>query len=388
VCHIHQQFSNWGGYQLDFTTVQMIFTIKLSQFGWNVYDGSNSDASPTQRKWGLKSVPSPLELLGYLFYFPGFSAGPAFEISDYLAFTDLTLFDGSRPSRFSAFVAFLKKIPMLVVSFVGLTLAGSYNMFWCLCDPEDEADAALMAAPCEAGGLSNGYAAFPVYQRIGYIMICAALLRHSYYFAWTLADMASTLITLSYQKNPKTNEVTWDRLTNCRIMDIEFGESMRTNIGGWNLGTAKWIRYYSYERLLPSVGRSLASNLSFLLSAFWHGFYPGYYITFFCGHIANEGSIRLRTWLRPQVGTPVGEKYGKMQYTTPFWYNKLGAVLASMALNTIVIPFVVLDLHKTYVMLTSVYFIPQIVVFTGWFVVGMLMKSSKKPKKKAEAKAQ
>jgi hypothetical protein len=42
VCHIWRQITNFGGYDMDFTGPQMILTLKLSAFGFNVYDGYKS----------------------------------------------------------------------------------------------------------------------------------------------------------------------------------------------------------------------------------------------------------------------------------------------------------------------------------------------------------
>jgi len=223
VCHLHQQFSNWGGYKLDFTTVQMIVTIKLSQFAYNVYDGSRLEkASDSQKKWALKYVPSPLVFLAYLFYFPGLAAGPAFEITEYIAFTDLSLYKGERPSRLSAIVSFFKKLILLVFCFGMMEVSKMFQTSWALCDPSDEADKKLGSSPCAVGGLSNGYSAFPLVQRIAFLWVASALIRWKYYFSWTLADMASTLIGFGHKKssdNKKRRVGPTDKLQNSRCGD-------------------------------------------------------------------------------------------------------------------------------------------------------------------------
>lgn len=56
---------------------------------------------------------------------------------------------------------------------------------------------------------------------------------------------------------------------------------MKHFLDNWNLSTTRWFRFIAYERL-PS-GKTLGV---FLLSAFWHGFYPGYYLTFILGALA------------------------------------------------------------------------------------------------------
>lgn len=45
------------------------------------------------------------------------------------------------------------------------------------------------------------------------------------------------------------------------------------------MGTNQWLRMIVYER----VPRKYGTILTFSLSALWHGFYAGYYITFASG---------------------------------------------------------------------------------------------------------
>lgn len=44
------------------------------------------------------------------------------------------------------------------------------------------------------------------------------------------------------------------------------------------MGTNRWLRMVVYERV-----NKYATVLTYALSAVWHGFYPGYYITFASG---------------------------------------------------------------------------------------------------------
>lgn len=47
------------------------------------------------------------------------------------------------------------------------------------------------------------------------------------------------------------------------------------------MGTNQWLRMVVYER----VPRKYGTALTFGLSALWHGFYAGYYMTFATGAI-------------------------------------------------------------------------------------------------------
>lgn len=56
---------------------------------------------------------------------------------------------------------------------------------------------------------------------------------------------------------------------------------MRNAINNWNIGTNRWLREIIYERVPKRHG----TLLTFCLSALWHGFYPGYYVTFASGAV-------------------------------------------------------------------------------------------------------
>ncbi len=73
----------------DNTVPLMVLIIKLTSFAWCVHDGTikESNLSPTQIQNKINEFPSLLEYLGYVFYFPGFMVGPAFEFQAYRQFT-------------------------------------------------------------------------------------------------------------------------------------------------------------------------------------------------------------------------------------------------------------------------------------------------------------
>lgn len=51
--------------------------------------------------------------------------------------------------------------------------------------------------------------------------------------------------------------------------------SLRDSIANWNKGTNTWLRSIVYER-----AKHNKLVYTYALSALWHGFYPGYYLTF------------------------------------------------------------------------------------------------------------
>ena len=61
-------------------------------------------------------------------------------------------------------------------------------------------------------------------------------------------------------------------------------DSARVVVSHWNICTGVWLRRYVYERLTPKGKRPGFAQLmaTQLVSAIWHGLYPGY-LLFFAG---------------------------------------------------------------------------------------------------------
>lgn len=51
--------------------------------------------------------------------------------------------------------------------------------------------------------------------------------------------------------------------------------NLKESIEHWNKGTNGWLRSIVYERVEHNK-----LVFTYALSALWHGFYPGYYLTF------------------------------------------------------------------------------------------------------------
>jgi lysophospholipid acyltransferase 1/2 len=56
---------------------------------------------------------------------------------------------------------------------------------------------------------------------------------------------------------------------------------MKVVFDNWNIQTQVWLRRICYDRLPTFKTMGV-----FVLSAFWHGFYPGYYFSFVTGGFA------------------------------------------------------------------------------------------------------
>lgn len=305
----------------------MVITIKLTQFAWNVFDfGKTQNAKYKHRERNsvdIKSV-SMLEFLSFVFFFAGYLGGPAFEFQDYMRFTSNQMYkdETEKPNLLSRlYPAFIALGTSMVFLVVFQTVAQQFNPFSLLCE--------------DIGQL-------PIYKQVLIIWLTVSLNRTKYYCVWNLADGAFILSGFGYNgRDQSTGKIKWDRMVNAHYFKVEFGESVREAVNNWNLKTAYWLRVYSYERLQEgNYGTTIAMYVTMMISAFWHGFYGGYYITFGFGAWAQSIGKSLRRTLRP-----IFENFDTGK--TPFWYNTCGRILTALMLNFLTVSFMVISIPNT-----------------------------------------
>jgi hypothetical protein len=70
------------------------------------------------------------------------------------------------------------------------------------------------------------------------------------------------------------NPIGWENSTNIHMVNFELAPNIQTLSREWNKKTSIWLSRYVYIRTNGNLGAVYS------LSAFWHGFYPGYYLFF------------------------------------------------------------------------------------------------------------
>uniref|UniRef100_A0A1B0DAP9 Uncharacterized protein n=1 Tax=Phlebotomus papatasi TaxID=29031 RepID=A0A1B0DAP9_PHLPP len=112
-----------------------------------------------------------------------------------------------------------------------------------------------------------------------FVMMATTVCRFKYYHAWLFADAICNNSGLGFNGYEVDGTAKWDMISNINVIGFEFGTNFRDCINSWNMGTNRWLRMIVYERVPKKYG----TVLTFALSALWHGFYPGYYVTFASG---------------------------------------------------------------------------------------------------------
>ncbi|KAL3318757.1 Lysophospholipid acyltransferase 1 [Cichlidogyrus casuarinus] len=114
-------------------------------------------------------------------------------------------------------------------------------------------------------------------RKLLYSWVSLFLIRQKYYFAWSLAELMCTCAGLGYTgTNPTTKEPEYNHVVNFNYLGVECALSLKQVVDSWNISTTHWLREVFYDRA-PGWCKTLAV---FMISAFWHGFYPGYYLMF------------------------------------------------------------------------------------------------------------
>lgn len=310
--HLHRQYINYLGWDLDFTGSQMVLTMKLYSLAYNIYDGhliANNQMDRAAKKCAplaVSGVPGLIEFLGYTFNFSTVLAGPAFEYKIYeTACNGTNLNDangkplGKKPSNIWPT---LKPLLISLVS-MGMFVVGSAQ--FPLLDPTDPQKNLPVV-------ITEEFLAKPWFQRYAYTWVALFFIRQKYYFAWKNAEGASNVWYAGFQgfEDTNTNDKTdrrplgWENSNNVDAWEFETAGNIKTLSAAWNKKTANWLSRYVYMR----TGGSLVATYG--LSAFWHGFYPGYYFFFLTVPLLTFCERIGRKKISPRFGSGKWSPYG------------------------------------------------------------------------------
>lgn len=373
---LQRQFDN-NPAAVDITGAQMVLVMKLSAFCWNVADGTLSDdlLSDFQKDRVLSELPNLLDYAGWVFFFPSLLAGPAMDFAEYKRWLDTSMFDvpstvdpAKRPPTRkkrriprSATPAMWKLASGLV--WLGLFLAGSgwYS-------PE--------------GLVADSYMDHGLLGRIWIMYMTNLTARMKYYGVWSMTEGACILSGIGYNGiDPATGKISWDRVKNIDPLGVELAQNTRAYLAGWNIKTNTWLRNYIYLRVTPRGKKPgfRASMATFGTSAVWHGFYPGYYMTFVLASFVQtvaKSKFGAHLVLRREIGRFLREKTGIdvttdfRRYFRPFFidpttqkptpykrsYDWFSWIVTQLGFSFVTTPFLVLSFADSFKVWARVYF--------------------------------
>ena len=190
--------------------MQCVMTVKQITFAYNLYDGrllqtlqpgALLHAKPEVHEWraarAIPSMPSLLEYASFMLFFGGVVAGPAFEIREYLEFTDLTMFRAHKLDRIpSSSGAVLRCLGSAALSFAALGVGTTLFPI---------KGHTATAAFVEHTSL--------VYKLV-YFFIGVSLVRFRYYFAWYMTEAGCIAAGFGFNGVDAGGAMRFDRLSN------------------------------------------------------------------------------------------------------------------------------------------------------------------------------
>ncbi|KAH9813338.1 membrane bound O-acyltransferase protein [Melampsora americana] len=334
---------------VEITGAQMVLVMKLATFAWNVYDGhhrSKSELDSYQASTSIDRLPNLLEFLSYCFFFPCLLVGPAISFKDYSRFVQRD--NRSLPSN-----RFINSFKSLSLGFIFAGLVGIYGSTWSY-----------------EKMVEDNFRNQSWLKRFLHVQISGFMARSRYYLVWLFAQASVTISGCGF--NPITQKT--DIGQNIQIMKIEFAQNYKGVFDHWNMKTNVWLRETVYKRVSdlkvkgdqekkekvrkPGFGATMAT---FAASAAWHGPLPAYFLVFLSGGVLQALARSIRRSIRPYflISTDLPIQLKPM-------YDWISWILTQTNLNYLVIPFVLLDLKKSFMAYQSV-------GFYGHLSVGILL---------------
>ena len=276
--HLYRMYVEYLTGVFDFTGTQMVITMKLTSFAYNLYDGTADHHNvfkshfhdnkamakiyAERKKFAITKLPNLLEYFGYVYCFTCLLAGPAFEYQDYIRSIDGSVFQyhaksegdskkQSPPPVPSSFVPGLLKFLAGTAFLIGHVLINGQYPLSNLYNTEFIANNSFL-------------------WRCAYLYISLVGARFKFYFVWVLAEGSSNLAGFGFEGfSVDGRTLGWGGVNNVDIMGFETSSCLQHLSRAWNKRTQGWLERYTYQR----TNRSLA--ITYFVSALWHGLYPG-----------------------------------------------------------------------------------------------------------------
>ncbi|KAJ9610273.1 Lysophospholipid acyltransferase [Cladophialophora chaetospira] len=269
----------------NLTQPQMMLTMKLVSFCWNVRDGRQSSdrTSQVQKDRAVRTMPGLLEFTSYALFFPGLFSEPFLDFVEFQrymtganrvgdkGFPQGSPTDARAPSTLPkqwhppgpTLIALRKGAQglLLVALFHVLTKRYTVNI---LLDP-------------------NVTKTYNLPSRMLILHIILLTTRIRAYGIWALSEGICIATGLGYTGvDPLTRQPLFEIIENADFWGVEFSNCPKQYLRSWNTTVASWLRHYVYERINATRNKSgfAARTATLAFSALWHGFEPGFYVSF------------------------------------------------------------------------------------------------------------
>ncbi|KAJ8013366.1 hypothetical protein DPEC_G00052520 [Dallia pectoralis] len=342
VCQVSRVFIySYGILSTDFSGPLMVITQKTTMLAFQIHDGmsrNSEDLTADQRRLSVVSKPSLIEYFSYNLNFLSVLVGPCSHYNDYVDFIERRHVQrrlGKLSGTWAGHNGFDKvpdPSPMAAVTRKLATCVVCMVLYLTL----------TKAFPITYNVDSRFVSEAPFLTRLSYAFLSIQAARPKFYFAWTLADAINNAAGYGVRGVDQTGHVSWDLISNLNIWGIETATSIKAFIDNWNIQTGVWLKTICYDR-----APRYRTALTFILSALWHGVYPGYYFTFITAIPITMAARGVRRNVRPYLLSSHLVKLG---------YDVLTWAATQLTITYVVMPFLLLAVGPTIQFYRSMYF--------------------------------
>ncbi|XP_028027027.1 lysophospholipid acyltransferase 1 isoform X1 [Bombyx mandarina] len=326
--HLHRQIYHTADYTLDITGPLMVITQRVTSLAYSLQDSLTSQeindnvvGHSSNVEYRIEKIPSPLEYFAYTLAFQTLMCGPVVFYPDYINFIEGARIDKNEKNKDEPEPSPRRAVVYKMAGSVGaallyLSLAKKYPLTALeeLTDPTSE--------------VSQSWSALYL---LWYAYLSTLVVRCKYYHAWLLSEAICNNCGMGFNGFSTDGTPKWDKMSNIDVFGFEFAQNFRTAVASWNKNTNSWLRGVAYER----GGKAWRTARVYALSAVWHGFHPGYYLTFFAGGLFTVVAKKVRSVARPMF---LGSRSKKL------FYDFLTFMTTRIAMTYATVPFVLLHL--------------------------------------------
>eukprot|EP01017_Pseudomicrothorax_dubius_P034757 TRINITY_DN4798_c0_g1_i7.p1 TRINITY_DN4798_c0_g1~~TRINITY_DN4798_c0_g1_i7.p1 ORF type:complete len:336 (-),score=42.86 TRINITY_DN4798_c0_g1_i7:61-1068(-) len=321
----------------------MIMVCKATMFGWCYSDGDPTKKGQMEKdreENKLEELPSLYHYLSYQYFLSTTIIGPAHSYKDFIDFMNMRGDFAKIPSPWKRF----GELVLQTLFFIGVTLF------------------VLPRLPYRHV-LDKDFAERSLFFKMAYINATSIAIRCRYYLGFKLAQANITLAGISYVK-PKGEEEkdSWERIISSKAR-YELSINVREKVDYWNRSVQLWLKHYVYlrfateEEMKKSAKRATQANhFTFIMSALWHGLYPGYYLAFIYWGFFNE---TCRKFFK------IRHKFNAISH--PIFYPMKWFVV-NLFYNYGAIPFFLLDLRESLKYMQHTVFLGPLVILFIYFL--------------------
>ncbi|KAM3139277.1 hypothetical protein pb186bvf_008687 [Paramecium bursaria] len=315
--HIYRQITDYGGWTLDVTTILMMNTAKWTSFAFQIQDGLNNKCSKEQQERAIRKFPTFLEYFSFSFFFAGCLAGPAYDYHDFYQFIH-------QQGGYQKIGSTTKEVLKLSCLSFGLITTYMYLSYY---------------FPFH-WVISQEFGSLNFLQQLIWLNVMITVQRCKYYAGFCFSELSISSCGLTWEGGKFGNKQqfqldgnlkemqemvdklnmklqTWEEGKFGKIkqidLDWDLQYNMKDKVEKWNISIQTWLRRYVYQRIYseeemkknPSK-QQISFQTTFMISAIWHGYYPGYYFAFVQWAILNSVNKFSFKW---SLNNPIFNKF-------------------------------------------------------------------------------